>query len=147
MEETLKFSVQNLLSRKDGTVSGPMSPMLFAKEMAKSVGFKYNRLARVWFDDERINQCKEDGGLTGHDNLIIGAVYENDVWLSLWVDSGVGGMPVAMAYRADKEVEITPVYRKAKYARKLTGQEIQEVFNLVFLDINQINIKEETSKN
>ncbi|MDB5088599.1 MAG: hypothetical protein JWR09_2593 [Mucilaginibacter sp.] len=143
MKEAIKFSIQSLLSRKDGNVSGPMSPTLFAKEMAQSAGFKYNRLARVWFEDDRINQCKEDGGLTGHDTLIIGAVYTNDVWLSLWVDSGVGGMPIAMAYQSDREIQITPVYKEAKYARKLTEQEIREIFDCVFLDTNQINIKQE----
>src|SRR3978361_130577 len=120
MEKKLQFRTQSLLSQKDGKVSGPMSPMLFAKEMAQSADFKYNRLARLWFDDERINQKYEDGGLTGHDTLIIGTIYENDVWLSLWVDSGTGGMPVAMAYQSGNEVQFTPVYKKEKYARSLS---------------------------
>jgi len=139
----LKFIIQSLLSEKDGNVSGPMSPMLFAKEMALSADFKFNRLARVWFDDDRINQKREDGGLTGHDTLIIGTVYKNDVWLSLWVDSGVGGMPIAMVYQSDNEVEITPVYLQEKFARNLSASEIGEVFNFVFNDINRINIKQE----
>ncbi|HZY37396.1 MAG TPA: hypothetical protein VFE53_12140 [Mucilaginibacter sp.] len=139
----LKFNIQSLLSEKEGNVSGPMSPMLFAKEMALSADFKFNRLARVWFDDERINQKREDGGLTGHDTLIIGTVYKNDVWLSLWVDLGVGGMPIAMVYQSDNEVEITPVYLQEKYTRNLSASEIGEIFNFVFSNINQINIKQE----
>jgi hypothetical protein len=125
--ETLKFTIQSLLSRNDGTVSGPMSPTLFAQEMAKSVGFKYNRLARVWFGDEQINQCKEDGGLTGHDTLIIGAVYTNDIWLSLWVDSGTGGIPVAMTNQSDRIIDFTTVYDSEKFARKLNEQEVAEI--------------------
>ncbi|MEZ2338366.1 hypothetical protein AB6735_22150 [Mucilaginibacter sp. RCC_168] len=146
MKGTIKFTIQTLLSRTDGKVSGPMSPMLFAKEMAQSVGFKFNRLARVWFADERINQRKEDGGLTGHDTLIIGAVYTNDLWLSLWVDSGVGGIPIAMTNQLDRIIDNTSVYDGERFARKLTEQEIQEIFNAVFLDPGQINIKEEPSK-
>jgi hypothetical protein len=143
MKTVLKFHVQSLLSEKEGNVSGPMSPMLFAKEMALSADFKFNRLARVWFDDDHINQKREDGGLTGHDTLIIGTVYKNDVWLSLWVDLGVGGMPIAMVYQSDNEVEVTPVYLQEKYARNLSASEVGEIFDFVFNDINQINIKQE----
>jgi len=60
MEKKLKFSIQTLLSEKDGKVSAPMSPMLFAEEMSKKTGLKFNRLTRVWFEDEAINQIKED---------------------------------------------------------------------------------------
>jgi hypothetical protein len=142
-KQQFTFSIQSLLSEKGGHVSGPMSPTLFAKEMAQHVGFKYNRLARVWFADERINQCREDGGLTGHDTLLIGTVYSNDLWLSLWVDSGAGGTPVAMAYRSDGEVQVTPVYEEAHFARKLTVAEISEVFQSVFGDPAQLNVKHE----
>lgn len=142
MEQKFQFTIQNLLSIKDGRVSGPMSPMLFAKEMAQSADFTFNRLARVWFSDETIHQKREDGGYTGHDTLIIGTVYENDLWLSLWVDTGTGGMPVAMAYQSDREVEITPVYLGEQYAGCLTASQIAEIFNLIFSDINLIAIKE-----
>ena len=143
METKLKFRIQSLLSKKGGHISGPMSPMLFAKEMAQSVGFKYNRLARVWCDDERINQKYEDGGLTGHDTLIIGAIYENDVWLSLWVDTGTGGMPVSMAYQSDKDIEFTPVYKKERYAKRLSEADVKKIFDGIFSDPTQLNIKEE----
>ena len=143
MEKKLQFRIQSLLSQKDGKVSGPMSPMLFAKEMAQSADFKYNRLARLWFDDERINQKYEDGGLTGHDTLIIGTIYENDVWLSLWVDSGTGGMPVAMAYQSGNEVQFTPVYKKEKYARSLSEADVKEIFDCILSDTTQLNIKDE----
>lgn len=142
METKLKFRIQSLLSKKDGHISGPMSPTLFAKEMAQSVGFKYNRLARLWCADERINQKYEDGGLTGHDTLIIGAIYQNDVWLSLWVDTGIGGMPVAMAYQSDNEIEFTPVYKKEQYAKSLSEADVEEIFDSIFSDITQLNIKE-----
>jgi hypothetical protein len=90
-KQQFTYSIQPLLTQKDGSISGPMSPVLFAKEMASHVGFKHNRLARLWFADERINQCREDGGLTGHDTLIIGAVYKNDIWLSHgWTQARAG---------------------------------------------------------
>lgn len=143
-EEKFTFSIQSLLTEKEGHISGPMSPTLFAKEMAEQSGFKYNRLARLWFADERINQCYEDGGLTGHDTLLIGTVYKDDIMLTLWVDAGVGGTPIGMAFRSDNgEVAMTEVYAGQRYARKLTQAEVKEIFKSVFDDPTIINIKKQ----
>lgn len=144
MEKQAKFeySIQSLLTEKGGNISGPMSPTLFAQEMAKHSGIRYNRLARLWFADERINQCYEDGGLTGHDTLLIGVMYKDDLLLTLWVDSGVGGTPIGMAFRSDKgEVEMTEVYAGQTYAKKLSKNEVKEIFGAVFADPAIINIK------
>lgn len=144
MKHPFNFSIQNLLSEtKQGSISAPMSPMLFAKEMARQEQFKFNRLARVWFEDERINQCKEDGSYTGHDTLIIGCQYSNDLWLSLWVDSGTGGIPVGMCYESDKETVCTPVYTQKRYAVKLSHEQITEIFDYVFSNPETIAIKKE----
>lgn len=120
-----------------------MSPMLFAKEMAKQVGFKYNRLARLRCEDERINQHYEDGGLTGHDTLIIAMIYENDVWLSLWVDTGVGGIPIAMAFQSEPEIDFAPVYKKEAFAQSLSHTDVKAVFDSLFSNPSQLDIKEE----
>lgn len=140
-KQQFTYSIQSLLEQKDGNISGPMSPMEFAKEIALKVGFTFNRLARLWFADERINQCREDGGLTGHDTLIIGAVYTNDIWLSLWVDSGVGAVAVAMAYRSDGTIDYTDLYRQQHYVCKLSEKNVRDIFQSVFNDPTQINIK------
>lgn len=143
MDKQFTYSIQSLLEQKNGSISGPMSPMEFAKEMALQLGVKFNRLARIWLADERTNQCREDGGLTGHDTLIIGTVYSNDIWLSLWVDSGVGGTPIAMAYRSDNgEIMLSDVYAKQHYAKKLSLANVQEIFRSVFTDPTQLNIKQ-----
>src|ERR1700748_253576 len=137
-----EFSIQSLLTEKEGRISGPMSPTLFAKEMAEKSGFKYNRLARLWFADESINQCREDGGLTGHDTLLIGTMYSNDLMLGLWVDAGIGGVPIALAYRSDGgEVFFTEIYPQQPYVRHLTKCEVKQIMQSVFDDPTQINIK------
>jgi len=140
-KQQFTYSIQSLLGEKEGRISGPMSPKEFAKEVALNVGFTFNRLARLWFADERINQCCEDGGLTGHDTLIIGAVYTNDIWLSLWVDSGVGGVPIAMAYRSDGSIDFTDVYPLQHYVCKLNQQQVKDIFQSIFDDPAQINMK------
>lgn len=140
MEKYFKFSIQTLLSQADGKVSGPMSPFLFAQEMGKATETKFNRLARVWFDDETINQFEEDGSFTGHDTLLIGTQHKNDLHLTLWVDTGIGGVPVAMVYQSDREVVVTPVYQQQAYVSKLSEENIREIFNSVFDHPEQIAI-------
>jgi hypothetical protein len=109
-----------------------MSPVLFAKEMATQTKIKYNRLARVWFDDEQLLQEVEDGGLTGYDCLILACAYQDDLLLCLWVDRGVGGLPVAMSYQSDREILLTTIYNESDFARKLTIPEIRVLFEHVF---------------
>ena len=132
MKNSFAFHIQSLLERKEGKVTGPMSPLLFAKEMAGQMEMKYNRLSRVWFDDEQIFQQVEDGGLTGYDSLILACAYKHDLLLSLWVDQGVGGLPVALCYQSDREVLLTPIYQNSDFARKLTVEEIRQLFDHVF---------------
>jgi hypothetical protein len=133
MEASNSFTVHSLLAKdKDGKITGPMSPVLFAKEMAEQNSEKFNRLARVWFNDETTFQEYEYDGLTGHDTLIIACQYENDLRLSLWIDTGVSGVPVAMCCQSDKEIIITPIYERKEFAKKLTKEEIQQLFEYVF---------------
>jgi hypothetical protein len=132
MKHSFAFHIQSLLERKDEKVTGPLSPFLFAKETARQMDMKFNRLARVWFDDEQILQQIEDDGLTGYDYLILGCQYKDDLLLSLWVDQGVGGLPVALSYQSDREILLTPIYEKSDFARKLTAEEIHQLFDYVF---------------
>jgi hypothetical protein len=132
MQDSFIFSIQSLLKIKNEKVTGPMSPLLFAKEIARQMEMKYNRLARVWFEDEQILQELEEDGLTGYDTLLLACVYKKDLLLSLWVDRGVGGLPVALSYQSDREILLTPIYEKSEFARKLTVAEIRQLFDYVF---------------
>ncbi|RXK87012.1 hypothetical protein [Filimonas effusa] len=105
--------------------------------------FKFNRLARVQYANDEIHQQYEGDGLTGHDTLIIGCAYKNDFWLSLWVDMGVGGLPVAMRHQSDNEITVTAIYHKTSFAAKLTDTEIAVLFNHVFDNPGQIDIIKE----
>jgi len=126
---------------KDGKATGPMSPVLFAKEMAAQTETKYNRLARVWFEDDQILQVMEEDGLTGYDTLLLCCQYKTDLLLWLWVDRGIGGLPVAMGYQSDGEILLTPIYEKNAFARKLTVAEIRQLFEHVFAHPECLAIK------
>jgi hypothetical protein len=141
MTTSFVFSIQSLLEIKDGKVTGPMSPVLFAKEMAAQTETKYNRLARVWFEDDQILQEMEEDGLTGYDTLLVGCQYKTDLLLCLWIDRGTGGLPVAMGYQSDGEILLTPIYEKSDFARKLTVTEIRALFDYVFTHPECLAIK------
>ena len=140
--EQLKFSVQPLLTRKGGKISGPMSPLLFAKEMMAQLDMRYNRLARIWFKDEPVFQRCEYGEQTGYDTIIIGSKYSDGLWLSLWIDEGTKGLPVAMAFEGEA-IRTTSIYERAEYLRKLTTAEITQVFDYLFVNQHELNIIEE----
>jgi hypothetical protein len=143
MKNQFQFKIQNLLSIKGHTVSGPMSPLLFAQEVTTKLVKRLNMLARIWFNDEAIHQYREDGGFTGHDTLVIGTVLSNDLQLSLWVDEGVRGVPVAMAFGSDREITITPAYHKNNYHQNLSPQQIKEIFEYLFDNIHLLEPQQE----
>lgn len=68
MEQVTKFSIQNLLERKkDGNISGPMSPLLFAQEMAKQEDFKLIALPVYGL---MMNECIKSGRITDLQGMI-----------------------------------------------------------------------------
>lgn len=127
----LEFRFQNMLHCKnDNTVSGAMSPVLFANEMSKQMGEKYNGLTRVWFQDDKVNQVMEYGeGLTGYDTLILVDRKANDTCFTMYVDMGVNGIPVALYFTSDEEAILTPIYQKSKFEHVLTLEEVKQVFD------------------
>lgn len=68
-------------------------------------------------------------------------VYPNDLWLSLWVDAGMGGIAVAMVYQSDGEVQVSEAYRDTPFARNLSDDEIKQIFDSVFANPHLINLK------
>lgn len=142
MKKTLQFRLQSLLSKTGEIISGPMSPLLFAKDMAKEMGFKFNRLSRVLFKDEAMLQCREEGTYTGFDHLLIATRHSNDLWLSLWVDMGVRGLPVAMVYESDRNLIISPQYKEARFAKKIDQRDIETLFEFVFTHPEVLSIHE-----
>lgn len=140
IKESFKFTIDTLLHRNSqGKIVGPFGPVEFMKAMGKQLDQKLNRLWRVNFEDQEIFNIYEDGhrldklGLTGHDTVILGTKFTNDLMLCLWVDMGVEGMPVAMAYDSDRDVVFTPRYEGYKdFEKKLTKEQVTAIFKYIF---------------
>jgi hypothetical protein len=71
------------------------------------------------------------------------AQYQNDLMLTIWVDTGLGGVPIAMGYQSDREVLMTATYEKETYVRKLTKGEITAIFELVYANPSLIAVRQE----
>ncbi|MCF3109585.1 hypothetical protein LL912_12460 [Niabella sp. CC-SYL272] len=137
--ESLQFQVHSLLKYEDECVTGPMAPMLFASETMDQLGLSYNRLARIWFEDENIFQKYEGESLTSHDILVIGKQFRSGLWISLWIDEGVQGIPVATAFKGEA-VAVSDRYLEMDYARTLTVTEIETIFAHIFENTDELDI-------
>lgn len=138
---TLKFTVTGLLEKDGDTISGPMSSVLFAKEMCKHNKTIFNRLARVSFTDRDIFQ-HNDGDYTHNEILLIGHQYKDDLKLSLWINEGSCGTPVALAFKSDREIIMAPDGENAEYERTLSKDELKQLFDYVFDNTHILDIPE-----
>lgn len=127
----MKYSFQNLLHLKDEkTISGPMSPFLFAQEFAKQQDMEVHGLCRVWFDDvEMLNRYEGRGKaknteLTGLDHLIL--KWKNGYFFV--IDEGTRAVPVALFFDGEDDCVITPIYDKMNYEKKLERHHILNIF-------------------
>ena len=93
---------QGLLHKKeDGTITGPMSPLLAAKAFSQQMEQPYNGLVRYRYGQN-------------YDNLIMRQKYNNAVLYCMFIDMGVSYLPVGLwvSDGKDKEATITPLYLK-----------------------------------
>lgn len=129
-EQRRGYEVHTLFTEKGDGYTGPMSPVLFADEIMKQIGFPYNRLGRIWFDDSEIHNWYESGeGLTGCDTLMIGGEGKNGFrYVAIVVDMGVAGMPAYLWQPGDSTCDATPIYEKDKrFAKKITPEKAYEI--------------------
>jgi hypothetical protein len=91
-----------------------MSPVLFAQSTARQLEHPaYNMMLRVRFEDDRLLQRKEaPREWTGHDTLLLGLVGSKGALVVLWIDTGVGGIPVASIETEEPTVQFTDCYRE-----------------------------------
>ncbi|MDD2661525.1 MAG: hypothetical protein PHY54_17885 [Methylococcales bacterium] len=113
-------TLQKLTEFNDGIVTGPMSPMLFAQEIAKHFELGLLAVYRVNFDDRELYQEPDEPGfLTGYDTLLVVMTQ----MVVFGIDRGVGADLVAMALK-DGDIHINPLENSA-YVKELEVQQIE----------------------
>ena len=132
----MKFELINLLAESNGRLSGPLSPVAFAQEMTDALGDRLHGLCRVRFDDECIHNSKNES--TYYDTLVIYEHTGKIDKLTMWIDTGTSGIPVALMWNGDDELIVTPAYRNDDAINKLSDEHIKEIFKTIFNNIGLI---------
>jgi hypothetical protein len=116
----MSYGLQKLSELHDGIISGPMSPMMFAEQIAKHFELGLIAVHRINFDDRELYQEPDEPGfLTGYDTLLI--LLEQVAVFA--VDRGVSADLVAVAL-ADGKIEIKPDIQSG-YVKILEVQQIE----------------------
>jgi len=127
--------LQNLCTIEDDTLSGPMSPILLMQEATRQMDDKYRGICRVHWDDDRYMQLvDEDSGL---DTVIYLSGSDENIRLSMFVDTGIGAVPVAIHFIGDETI-FTPVYTDDTTLIHPPEQDILNVFKSVSDDMSVI---------
>lgn len=129
------FRFQGLLTKqKDGHITGPMSPILAIKEVAKEWKFKIHGLVRV----------ENDMSSSTYDHLITKTVYSNDTVYRLFVDMGVNILPVAIWFEKGEDLTITPIYKEniTKKATKHHALNVEDEYSRPIMILSDDEFKE-----
>jgi len=129
------MKIQNLCTVQGGIISGPLSPMMFAQDMTKQLGIEFSGLCRIWFDD-RLLQAKDED--TGFDSVVILSEYNNTIILSMFLDMGVRGLPIAYLEKEENSIDFSPAYREETNLYKPSDETIKEVFDSILNDMSLI---------
>lgn len=112
-------------------ITGPFAPVALANEIKNRMGFKYNHLARVSFNNEEVLNSRDGDGITGYDFLVLVAKGSKFVNMALVIDMGVHTMPVALRLHKD-ELVTTGVYDKCNdFMYKLDDNELNYLFDFI----------------
>ena len=129
------MKLQNLCTISDDTLSGPMSPMLLMQEMANQLEDSYRGICRVHWDDDRSMQLvDEDSGL---DTVVYLSGSDESPRLSMFVDTGIGAIPVAICFVGDETI-FTPVYKEDTSLVHPPRSEILDIFQAISDDMSKI---------
>jgi len=129
------MKIHNLCTLENGVISGPLSPMMFAQDITAQLGLKFDGLSRIWFDDELL-QAKDEN--TSFDSVVIWSEYKNTEMFTLYLNTGINGLPIAYLDIQENKVEFSPAYRAEENIHKPNDKTIEEVFNLILKDMSLI---------
>jgi hypothetical protein len=129
----LKFKIETLVTRTAIGYLTPKSKLDFALNHMETFDLENGRIAKVLFPEQYKGTFQFPEGWNDKPNeiLIIGHQLENDTYLSLWVDTGSSGIPIASLWRSDMYLATTQSYRTVKFLQSLTEAEIREIFEFI----------------
>lgn len=136
----LKFTIESLLFGFENP-KGNIEEVLFAKKVADKEGIPYcNRLAKLSFEDGMINKVLA-GAVPLDETLVLGYEGWSDSTFHLCIRSGRTTIRIATGSFPSKEIVMYEDYRKMILLNKLTEEQIQEVFDFIWMNMDLIQPK------
>lgn len=148
----MQYRFQNLLHRDNsGEVTGAFAPVMLAQAMAEQNPVfkgKFYGLLRVHIGDyqtgnDYLEIFEKGEGLSSHDHVVMLHRFSNTDVIQFYNDEGHIGVPIALGISNKRSVTITKTYRqkKDKYVKSLSDEDIKELFNYLFDNINLFDVK------
>lgn len=137
MNRKFSFKIESLLSDIEFP-KGPIEQVMFSHRLAVHEGDdNYNRLARVIFSDPEINKAFY-GTPSVNETLLIGLeTYKGSV-LHLCGRSETSCLKIATGQFPDRKITFHNEYRDAVLPRKLSDNQILDIFNTVWDNMRSI---------
>lgn len=140
MKTTLKFTIESLLFGIENP-KGNIEQVLFAKKMADKEGLpNCNRLAKLSFEDGAINKALA-GAFPFDETLILGYEVWSECIFHLCLRSGRTAIRIATASFPNGEIVMHEDYSSAILLNKLTEEQIKEVFDFIWKNMDLIQPK------
>lgn len=137
METILKFTIESLLFGIENP-KGNIEQVLFAKKVADKEGIpNCNRLAKLSFEDSMVNKAL--AGLVPLDEtLVLGYEVWSESVLHLCIRSERNAIRIAKGTFPSREIVMYEDYKNAILLNKLTEEQIQEVFDFIWINMDLI---------
>lgn len=140
MKREMKFEIESLLFGIEDP-KGNLEQVLFARKMAEFEGMpNCNRLVKLIFKDNTVNQALA-GAVDLDETLVLGYEGWNDSVLHLCIRSGRSAVRMAMGSFPSREIVMYEDYREALLFNKLSENQIEEIFNLLWTHMDLIQPK------
>lgn len=140
MEKTLKFTIESLLFGFENP-KGNIEQVLFAKKMADKEGIpNCNSLAKLSFEDGMVNKTLA-GTVSLDETLVLGYEGWSESVFHLCIRSGRTAIRIATASLPNGDIAMYEDYKNAILLNKLTEEQIQEVFDFIWKNMDLMQPK------
>jgi hypothetical protein len=140
MKTTLKFTIESLLFGIENP-KGNIEQVLFAKKMADKEGVtNCNRLAKLSFEDDTVNRTLA-GAVPLDETLVLGYDGWSDSIFHLCIRNERTAIRIATGSFPNREMIMYDEYRNSILLNKLTEEQIQEVFDFIWMNMDLIQPK------
>jgi hypothetical protein len=127
------MKLRTILTRTKTGANGPWSPVVAAKSVAEHLNIPIHNLVQVDFDDEYMNQHKEEGYPTGYGTFVIVTRWKNVIGIFSFVDLGISIVPMFNKFsNTEDKVAVSECYIKEAFYKTVPEPVMLEIAQQIF---------------